>query len=105
MIVSEYKVKFTALSRFAPDMVKDEKRRCRRFEGGLYLSIRLYVVVQAHTVYRKYVDAALHMKGEKGDALQIMERNRQMKAGAASTSTQTSARRTRDDLATSGGVQ
>ena len=87
MTVSEYEVKFIALSRFASDMVKDEERRCRRFEGGLNLSIKPYVVVQGHTVYRKYVDAALRMEGEKGDAIQITERNRQLKVGAASTST------------------
>ena len=55
MIVSEYGVKFTALSRFVPEMVRDEKKRCKRFEGGLNLSIRLYVVVQAHSVYKKCV--------------------------------------------------
>ena len=45
MLVSEYEVKFTALSRFAFEMVKDEELRCRRFETGLNLSIRSYVVV------------------------------------------------------------
>ena len=45
MIVSEYEVKFIALSRFVPEMVRDEEKRCRRFEGGLNLSIRPYVVV------------------------------------------------------------
>ena len=50
MTVSEYEVKFTALSMFAPEMVREKEKRCRRFEGGLNLSIKLYVVVQAHCI-------------------------------------------------------
>ena len=105
MTVFEYEVKFTALSRFASDMVKDEEQSCRQFEGGLNFSIRPYVVAQGHTEYRKCVDSALHMEGEKGDATQITERNKQLRIGVASTSTQTGARRTRDDAVSSEGTQ
>ncbi|XP_057476958.1 uncharacterized protein LOC130764673 [Actinidia eriantha] len=37
--VGEYEEKFTALSRFAPEMVRTEELKCRRFEQGLDLQI------------------------------------------------------------------
>ena len=71
MSVSEYEVRFTALSRFAPEMVREEERRCRRFEGGLNLSIRSYVVARGHTVYERCVDSALRMGGENTSCLSV----------------------------------
>ena len=46
LTVSEYEEKFTALSRFAPDMVADEASKAKRFEWGLNPSIRSSLVPQ-----------------------------------------------------------
>ena len=64
-------------------MVRDEELKCKRFEAGLNLSIRSFVVVQAHTSYRKVVDVALLTEREKCVTSQITERNKQMRAGRA----------------------
>ena len=44
MSVSEYSIKFQSLSRFAPDLVVSEDRKCRRFEKGLCPSLQKLVM-------------------------------------------------------------
>ncbi|KAI8524910.1 hypothetical protein RHMOL_Rhmol13G0186100 [Rhododendron molle] len=44
MIVSNYDIKFQSLSRFAPELVASEERKCRHFEKGLHPSTKLLVV-------------------------------------------------------------
>ena len=59
------------MSKFAKEMVSTENLKCRKFESGLIDAIRPSVVVQAHTSYRKVVDAALLMEREIGGMSQI----------------------------------
>ena len=46
MIVFQYAIKFQSLSRFTPDLVNTEVKRCKRFENGLNLLFWLYVISQ-----------------------------------------------------------
>ncbi|XP_058217488.1 uncharacterized protein LOC131328576 [Rhododendron vialii] len=46
MTVSEYATRFQTLSRFAPELIAIDDRKCRRFEKGLHPSIRKFVVGQ-----------------------------------------------------------
>ena len=43
--VTEYEVRFTALSRFGGDTISTPYLKCRKYEEGLQMSIRPYVVV------------------------------------------------------------
>ncbi|XP_058198446.1 uncharacterized protein LOC131313966 [Rhododendron vialii] len=45
MIVSEYVQKFQSLSRFAPELVVTEERKCRRFEKALHNTVKRMVMV------------------------------------------------------------
>ncbi|XP_058202911.1 uncharacterized protein LOC131317372 [Rhododendron vialii] len=58
MSVSEYAQKFQSLSRFAPELVATEERRCRRFEKGLHNTVRRMVMVQRKTKYVEVVECA-----------------------------------------------
>ena len=51
MTVTEYESRFTALSRFAEEMVADEAMNCRKFESGLIPDIAELVVVHGYTDY------------------------------------------------------
>ena len=84
--VSDYETRFTAMSKFAKEMVSTETLKCRKFEAGLIDTIRPSVVVHAHTSYRKVVDAALLMEREIGSMSQTTDRGRQTRAGAGSVS-------------------
>ena len=82
--MAEYKVRFTSLSRFAGDMVRKEKDKCRRFEKGLKTSIRPLVVALYHTKYKKVVNAAHRLEAEKANTFEIKERSFLLKRGANS---------------------
>ena len=71
MTVTEYETRFTALSRFAGELVKDEKWKCRKFEGGLIPSIADMVVVHAYTKYRSLVDGALRAERQLAEKHRI----------------------------------
>ncbi|XP_058181413.1 uncharacterized protein LOC131299855 [Rhododendron vialii] len=58
MTVSEYAQKFQSLSRFAPELVATEERKCRRFEKGLHNTVRRMVMVQRKTKYAEVVECA-----------------------------------------------
>ncbi|XP_058217457.1 uncharacterized protein LOC131328537 [Rhododendron vialii] len=58
MTVSEYTMKFQSLSRFAPELVATEERKCRRFEKGLHNIVRRMVTVQRKTKYVEVVECA-----------------------------------------------
>ena len=58
MSVSEYAAKFQALSRFAPELVASEERKCRRFERGLKGPIRKFVVGHRINRYLDVVECA-----------------------------------------------
>ncbi|XP_058192129.1 uncharacterized protein LOC131309528 [Rhododendron vialii] len=58
MTVSEYAQKFQSLSRFAPELVATEERKCRRFDKGLHNTVRRMVMVQRKTKYAEVVECA-----------------------------------------------
>ena len=64
-IVSEYEVKFIALSRFGGDTISTPYFKCRKFEEGLQMSIRPYVVAQFFTDYGKLLASALAFEKER----------------------------------------
>ncbi|XP_055803407.1 uncharacterized protein LOC129872443 [Solanum dulcamara] len=58
MSIAEYQQKFLRLSRYARDIITDEKDKCRRFEDGLNDSIRKNVAILQHENFCKLVFAA-----------------------------------------------
>ncbi|XP_058217483.1 uncharacterized protein LOC131328567 [Rhododendron vialii] len=58
MTVSEYAQKFQSLSRFAPELVATEERKCRRFEKGLHNTVRRMVMVQRKMKFSEVVECA-----------------------------------------------
>ncbi|GFY87834.1 hypothetical protein Acr_05g0014730 [Actinidia rufa] len=58
MSIVEFEEKFTALSRFAPEMVRAEDMKCRRFEQGLDLQIRSRVAMFEINIYSELVTKA-----------------------------------------------
>ena len=58
MSVVEYEEKITALSRFAPKMVRAKDMKCRRFEQGLDLQIRSRVAMFEINIYSELVNKA-----------------------------------------------
>ena len=86
MSVTEYETRFTALSRFASEMVKDERWKCRKFESGLIPSIADMVVVHAYSDFRSLVDGAL--RAER----QLAEKHR-IRSGRLGSGTGTSSSR------------
>ena len=105
--VFDYETRFTAMSKFAKEMVSTENLKCRRFEAGLIDTIRPSVVVHAHSSYRKVVDTALLMEREIGSMSQTADRGRQTRTGVGSVPVpqQQGTKRTHDDVVSSGGVQ
>lgn len=62
--VTRYAEQFVNLSRFAPDLVVDEERRCRRFEAGLHPGIRNRVVVLRHYVFADLLESVRAVEGD-----------------------------------------
>ncbi|XP_058180087.1 uncharacterized protein LOC131298627 [Rhododendron vialii] len=58
MTASEYVQKFQSLSRFAPELVVTEERKCRRFEKGLHNTVRRMVMVQRKMKFSEVVECA-----------------------------------------------
>ncbi|GFZ01882.1 hypothetical protein Acr_15g0004910 [Actinidia rufa] len=56
MSIVEYEEKFIALSRFAPEMVRTEELKCRRFEHGLDWQIRSRVAMFELNIYSELVN-------------------------------------------------
>ncbi|KAF5934530.1 hypothetical protein HYC85_030701 [Camellia sinensis] len=60
--VAEFEATFTSLSRFAPELVASEERRCYEFERKLRRGLKLRVGGSYIREYRHLVDAAAHME-------------------------------------------
>ena len=69
--VTEYDTQFTSLSRFAKELVADEKWKCRKFEAGLIPTVAEMVVVHAYTDYQNLVDGALRAKRQLSKSKRI----------------------------------
>jgi hypothetical protein len=57
-LVEEYAVEFLRLSRFAPNLVKEEEERADRFQQGLRLEIQKHLASQELETYDKVLTAA-----------------------------------------------
>jgi len=60
--VAEFEAAFTSLSRFAPELVASEERRCIEFEKKLRRGLKLRVGGTMIRDYGRMVDAAAHME-------------------------------------------
>ncbi|CAL5331388.1 unnamed protein product [Camellia sinensis] len=60
--VAEFEATFTSLSRFAPELVASEERRCYEFERKLRRGLKLRIGGSYIREYRHLVDAAAHME-------------------------------------------
>ncbi|EOX94071.1 Uncharacterized protein TCM_003164 [Theobroma cacao] len=74
MIVSDYDIQFTQLSRYAPYLVQTERERIKRFIKGLHKLIYKILVSKRFTSYLEVVDAA--RKIEVGHAEVGVERDK-----------------------------
>ena len=81
---AEYEVRLTSLSRFAGDIVKSEREKCRRFEKGLKTSIKPLVVALYHKKYKKVVNAARRLEADHTETAEIKKRSAIMRRGASS---------------------
>ncbi|XP_057497363.1 uncharacterized protein LOC130782081 [Actinidia eriantha] len=87
MTVSEYAIKFQSLSRFAPDLVNTEAKKCKRFENGLNPSFRLYVISQRIRNFSNLLDCVRRVepKREQRKEFKGSWEPRQMSVGTSST--------------------
>ncbi|KAF5933551.1 hypothetical protein HYC85_029722 [Camellia sinensis] len=60
--VAEFEATFTSLSRFAPELVASEERRCFEFERKLRRGLKLRVGGSFIREYKRLVDATAHME-------------------------------------------
>ncbi|XP_057506554.1 uncharacterized protein LOC130789763 [Actinidia eriantha] len=87
MTVSEYAIKFQSLSRFAPDLVNTEAKKCKRFENVLNPSFRLYVISQRIRNFSDLLDCARRVEPKKEQRKEFKGswEPRQMSVGTSST--------------------
>ncbi|GFS41661.1 hypothetical protein Acr_00g0075610 [Actinidia rufa] len=76
MSIVEYEEKFTALSRFAPEMVRAEDIKCKRFEQDLDWQIRSRVSMFEINIYSELVNKA---KTAERDMMEFQNRREQYK--------------------------
>ncbi|KAH7838670.1 hypothetical protein Vadar_029706 [Vaccinium darrowii] len=67
MTVSEYAVKFQSLSRFAPELMNTEERKCKRFVKGLDSNIRRFVMSSKLERFSDIVELARSLESEEGE--------------------------------------
>ena len=76
MSVTEYKRKFTRLSKYAPEILVSEEEKCRRFEDGLNDHIRAHVTGFFHEDFSKIITGALNVERVKKEENDRKERRR-----------------------------
>ncbi|XP_057508542.1 uncharacterized protein LOC130791418 [Actinidia eriantha] len=76
MSIVEYEKKFIALSRFAPEMVRTEDMKCRRFEQGLDWQIQSRVSMFEINIYSELVNKA---KIAERDVMEFQNRRESFK--------------------------
>ncbi|XP_059623188.1 uncharacterized protein LOC132266351 [Cornus florida] len=67
MLMTEYGNKFTSLSRFAPESVRNKADKTRKFVSGLHYQMRPLITAQHFKVYAEAVEKALMLKAEAKD--------------------------------------
>ena len=92
--VAGFESRFTALSRFAPEMVAAEANRCRRFERGLRALMLDRVFTLRIRVYSKMVDTAVAVERGLREAARLRE-NRSRPSSVAGPSESRDSKRPR----------
>ncbi|MQM06886.1 hypothetical protein Taro_039717, partial [Colocasia esculenta] len=64
MTVLEYEARFTELSKYAPHIVTDERRKAKKFVMGLKPSLRMRLVVFDHRTLDEELSAACRQEGK-----------------------------------------
>ncbi|MQL70730.1 hypothetical protein Taro_003052 [Colocasia esculenta] len=64
MTVLEYKARFVELSKYAPHVVTDERRKAKKFVMGLRPSLRMRLVAFDHRTLDEALNAAFRQEGE-----------------------------------------
>ncbi|XP_059639669.1 uncharacterized protein LOC132282054 [Cornus florida] len=77
MSVTEYKNKFTSLSRFVPEMVSNEVDKVQKFSSGLDYKMKPLLIAQGIKVYSEVVERALMLEVEAKDKEARREQLRQ----------------------------
>ena len=72
--VIEYKIEFTRLSKYAPEMLVTEEEKCRKFEDDLNDHIRAHVTRFFHDDFSKVVTCALNVERVKKEEYERKER-------------------------------
>lgn len=65
--LAQFEARFTSLSRFAPELVVTEERRCIEFERRLHDDILERVVGSLHRNYHTLVEATAHIEATNLD--------------------------------------
>ena len=76
MSVTKYHRKFTRLSKYAPEMLVNEEKKCRKFEDGLNDHIRAHVTGFFHDDFSKIVTCVLNVERVKKKEYETKERRR-----------------------------
>ena len=75
MTLTEYAIKFTQLSEYAPNVVVDEQMRAEQFQEGLRLNIRAQVAPFMLRTYSEVVARALVREREMEEAQRLRSKN------------------------------
>ncbi|RVW12417.1 hypothetical protein CK203_107256 [Vitis vinifera] len=75
MTLTEYAIKFTQLSEYAPNVVVDEQMRAEQFQEGLRLNIRAQVAPFMLCTYSEVVARALVREREMEQAQRLRSKN------------------------------
>ena len=65
MIVAQYEMQFTKLSKYAPEMVNTEAKRNRRFQQGLNVEIQDALVTARVDTYAEVVEMTQRIEDSK----------------------------------------
>ncbi|XP_059663647.1 uncharacterized protein LOC132309349 [Cornus florida] len=67
MLVTKYENNFTFLSRFVPEILRNEVDKTRKFVFGLHYQMRSLITSQYFKVYTEAVERALMLEAEAND--------------------------------------
>ena len=88
MSVTEYQREFTRFSKYAPKILVNEEKKCRKFEDGLNDYIRAYVTGFGHDDFSKIVTCVLNVERIKKEEYDRKERRHGKKNPGQSSSNQ-----------------
>ncbi|MQM16795.1 hypothetical protein Taro_049756 [Colocasia esculenta] len=71
MMVLEYEARFVELSKFAPHIVADERRKAKKFVMGLKPSLRSKLVAFDHRTLDEALSAACRQESEEQGSLAV----------------------------------